>query len=419
MRTHIVQKGDTLWKIAKQYGIGFEELKRLNSHLANPDYIVPGMEIILPDDGTGTKQTTGKEKVMPDKAKTIDMPPKAKPVETPPKAKEMPKKEMPKPEKPTPPQPAPQIVPIPQPMPQPMPIRIQQLFPMPEFHLDFSPQFSFQPQAQPMPQPAPQVVPMPQPMPQPIFIEVPMQPAPQPEKEEKEKVVEKEIEYVPVPQTHVEYVSVPQPIYIPCMPHHEYPCYPKHQMQKPCGCGGDVQQYSMQEYPTQVSPQMMPQWMDCYPPMMPYGNVQSAQDYSQMMPQYDMPGDYDDSYMMPMQDLQTGKQEEVKQGELPDWLFDSTSMDPVSKKDHMKEEHKKDVAETHMDCYPFEQATDASHGYYQMPQGYNLPMDQSMYQQPMSQQMHPFMHHGFEPYMHQHSMRPMNPCVPHFRPWSY
>ena len=49
VRIHIVQKGDTLWKIAKEYGISFEDLKRLNVHLANPDYIVPGMEIILPE----------------------------------------------------------------------------------------------------------------------------------------------------------------------------------------------------------------------------------------------------------------------------------------------------------------------------------------------------------------------------------
>lgn len=49
MRIHIVQKGDTLWKIAKEYGVSFEDLKRLNAHLANPDYIVPGMEIILPE----------------------------------------------------------------------------------------------------------------------------------------------------------------------------------------------------------------------------------------------------------------------------------------------------------------------------------------------------------------------------------
>lgn len=46
---HIVQKGDTLWKISRQYGISFEELKRVNAHLANPDYIVPGMKIFLPE----------------------------------------------------------------------------------------------------------------------------------------------------------------------------------------------------------------------------------------------------------------------------------------------------------------------------------------------------------------------------------
>ncbi|MET3574662.1 LysM peptidoglycan-binding domain-containing protein [Bhargavaea ullalensis] len=49
MHVHIVQKGDTLWKISRQYGVPFEEVKRLNAHLANPDYIVPGMKIFLPD----------------------------------------------------------------------------------------------------------------------------------------------------------------------------------------------------------------------------------------------------------------------------------------------------------------------------------------------------------------------------------
>lgn len=48
MDVHIVQKGDTLWKISRQHGISFEELKRVNAHLANPDYIVPGMKIFLP-----------------------------------------------------------------------------------------------------------------------------------------------------------------------------------------------------------------------------------------------------------------------------------------------------------------------------------------------------------------------------------
>ena len=50
VEVHIVVKGDTLWKIARQYGIPFEELKRVNAHLANPDYIVPGMKIFLPMD---------------------------------------------------------------------------------------------------------------------------------------------------------------------------------------------------------------------------------------------------------------------------------------------------------------------------------------------------------------------------------
>ncbi|AOV07619.1 LysM peptidoglycan-binding domain-containing protein [Sporosarcina ureilytica] len=49
MDVHIVQRGDTLWKIARQHGISFEELKRVNAHLANPDYIVPGMKIFLPN----------------------------------------------------------------------------------------------------------------------------------------------------------------------------------------------------------------------------------------------------------------------------------------------------------------------------------------------------------------------------------
>ena len=67
MRVHIVQKGDTLWKIAKQYGIGFDELKRLNAQLANPDYIVPGMEISLP----GSMEMTGQEGTSKSKASVV------------------------------------------------------------------------------------------------------------------------------------------------------------------------------------------------------------------------------------------------------------------------------------------------------------------------------------------------------------
>lgn len=50
MQIHTVQKGDTLWKIAKMYGVDFEELKAANPQLANPDLIMPGMKIIIPGD---------------------------------------------------------------------------------------------------------------------------------------------------------------------------------------------------------------------------------------------------------------------------------------------------------------------------------------------------------------------------------
>ncbi len=57
MKIHIVQKGDTLWKIAKKYGVSFDELKKMNAQLSNPDMIMPGMKIKIPD----THQKKGKE----------------------------------------------------------------------------------------------------------------------------------------------------------------------------------------------------------------------------------------------------------------------------------------------------------------------------------------------------------------------
>lgn len=48
MQIHTVQKGDTLWKIAKMYGVDFEELKAANPQLSNPDLIMPGMKINIP-----------------------------------------------------------------------------------------------------------------------------------------------------------------------------------------------------------------------------------------------------------------------------------------------------------------------------------------------------------------------------------
>ena len=56
MKIHIVQKGDTLWKIAKKYGVNFEELKQMNTQLSNPDMIMPGMKIKVPTTGGTVKK---------------------------------------------------------------------------------------------------------------------------------------------------------------------------------------------------------------------------------------------------------------------------------------------------------------------------------------------------------------------------
>ena len=48
MKIHIVQKGETLWSIAKKYGVNFDELKKMNAQLSNPDMVMPGMKIKVP-----------------------------------------------------------------------------------------------------------------------------------------------------------------------------------------------------------------------------------------------------------------------------------------------------------------------------------------------------------------------------------
>ncbi|MFJ5670325.1 SafA/ExsA family spore coat assembly protein [Bacillus safensis] len=65
MKIHIVQKGDSLWKISKKYGVDFQELKKLNSQLSNPDLIMPGMKIKIPSSGVPVKTDHHKAKEMP------------------------------------------------------------------------------------------------------------------------------------------------------------------------------------------------------------------------------------------------------------------------------------------------------------------------------------------------------------------
>ncbi|MFJ7731398.1 LysM peptidoglycan-binding domain-containing protein [Lysinibacillus sp. NPDC097231] len=207
MRIHIVQKGDTLWKIAKEYGISFEELKRLNAHLANPDYIVPGMEIILPEKAhkdthreghrEGHRETNwehhreGHREGHRDghregHKETHWESHKEGHKESPTHIKETVKKEIQRPMPPPvvvppPPMPEPQMIPIPYPMPMPMP---QQPMYVPQpVELSWNQQLVMpsieQNQAVTPPpvqiQPPP---PAPAPMPQPIFImpQMPMVP---------------------------------------------------------------------------------------------------------------------------------------------------------------------------------------------------------------------------------------------------
>ncbi|MBB5323950.1 morphogenetic protein associated with SpoVID [Anoxybacillus tepidamans] len=64
MKIHIVQKGDTLWKIAQKYGIDFEQLKKMNGHLSDPDLIMPGMKIKIPTAGVPVKKEIQKKETI-------------------------------------------------------------------------------------------------------------------------------------------------------------------------------------------------------------------------------------------------------------------------------------------------------------------------------------------------------------------
>ncbi|KIL46122.1 SafA/ExsA family spore coat assembly protein [Jeotgalibacillus campisalis] len=64
MKIHVVQKGDTLWNIAKKYNVSFEELKAANTQLSNPDMIMPGMKIKVPSNSKAKKEVVVKETVV-------------------------------------------------------------------------------------------------------------------------------------------------------------------------------------------------------------------------------------------------------------------------------------------------------------------------------------------------------------------
>lgn len=56
-----VQKGDSLYKIAKRYNVSFSEVLNLNKHFDNKHLIYPQDKVYLPYGSTGTGTTTNSE----------------------------------------------------------------------------------------------------------------------------------------------------------------------------------------------------------------------------------------------------------------------------------------------------------------------------------------------------------------------
>lgn len=62
-----VQKGDSMWKIAKEYNVVFKELLRLNRHYKNQNLIHPRDRVELPDSSSGSNgQSNGKAETTAD-----------------------------------------------------------------------------------------------------------------------------------------------------------------------------------------------------------------------------------------------------------------------------------------------------------------------------------------------------------------
>lgn len=430
MRIHIVQKGETLWRIAKQYGIGLDELKRLNTHLANPDYIVPGMEIILPEEGTATPKTnmTKEQQTAPAPSKEKMTAPKEKLTE--PKVKEQPVREVPK---------QVETAPIPAPIPAPVPMPIPQVDLMPQFQFDFAPQMHFE-QPQHLPAPAPQ----PMPQPQPIYIQVP-----QPKVETKhETTIEKDVEYVhipvPQPQPQIIYVCCPQPqpqpqpcgcheqVYYhnPCGCHEQAyyhnPCGCQDQQYHqphPCGCDEHANYhygpYDYNEDDYQQMPQQ--QYNDCgcggggYP--------------SQEMMQYGMPNFEPNYDMAPMTDVAPAMEDPYEDHDgLPDWLLDSSEV-----KEHMvDQDFDPSVGAPDFEGYnPYDPNVESEQAVNPYQEGYNYgndanPYSQNYYgpynmQQAMPGHMNHIMPQQMIPQMMQPNCQgyPYNPYSAQNKPWNY
>ncbi|MEN1969275.1 SafA/ExsA family spore coat assembly protein [Lentibacillus sp. N15] len=182
MKIHVVQKGDTLWELAKKYGVDFEEVKQLNPQLSSPDMIMPGMKIKIPGSNKAVQKEGMKETQKPAAMHPYKEMPQPKPVpvikedvkeKQKPVQPHMPMQpQMPKPQPPVAPQmPAPQqSVQQMQPIIQ-MPIMEQELKNYTSVTIPEMPHYEKpkeQPKKHEMPKHQPMHQPMPQPMPQPV-----------------------------------------------------------------------------------------------------------------------------------------------------------------------------------------------------------------------------------------------------------
>lgn len=258
MKIHIVQKGETLWNIAQKYGVNFDELKKLNAQLSNPEMIMPGMKIKVPGhSGGGVKGKTvhhhpSGKKEMP-KAEHPFLPKKEAPMPVAKPPKEKPKKEKPhhiyQP-----------IMPQPQPLPE---IDINNYYMMNMQQM----------QAQQMQQPAP-------PMEKPVHHH----------KEESSYSPE-----MPIQQPMYGCYPMPQPCFDPCYPYPQVQPYQGYMMPQVHGAmtGAPMMQYQPANVP-----------ISGYGPQPYWGSDESSDDmqhpyYGGTQHQMESSSDYQHTGMMP------------------------------------------------------------------------------------------------------------------------
>lgn len=71
-----VQRGDSMWRIAKRYNVHFHDVLNMNKHFKNPHLIHPKDEVELPDGSTGTstdQSGTGESDAQKSESTTAEM----------------------------------------------------------------------------------------------------------------------------------------------------------------------------------------------------------------------------------------------------------------------------------------------------------------------------------------------------------